>query len=352
MNLSLRGLGGQWKTFDSQARRAFYSQLLDGLRESPGVSSAAAVLLRPFEGTVGWDAQYQLEFEGARYMNRQPPQANFEVVTPGYFQTVGTPLMEGRDFTAHDDGASEQVAIVSNSLAERIRRAGIDPVGSRLRLGRGQGVDWIKIVGVCASARYRSITEAGDDIYLPYRQSAAPTNYIVIRGSRSAGELADLVRHAVAALAPSQAVASVATLGDLIDRNAARHRFNMMMLLLFGACAMLLAAAAVYSVIAQSVDARRREIAIRSILGAAKPRLLRDIAGRTLGAVIAGEVVGLLCVISLGSMAADLFYGVSAGDPMILASAMGFLFAVSIAAAMWPAWAAAGEDPNTAIRLE
>jgi len=89
MNLVLRGAA------DSKARRAFYSRLLEKLRQSPGVTSAAAILLRPFEGTIGWDAHYQFEFEGKAAENREPPQANFEVIAPGYFQTVGTRCWRG-----------------------------------------------------------------------------------------------------------------------------------------------------------------------------------------------------------------------------------------------------------------
>ena len=353
MNVALRGpglFGGQ--AYDVNSRRAFYSQLLERLRQSPGVSSAAAVLLRPFEGTVGWDAQYQLEFEGGRYINREPPQANFEVVTPGYFQTAGTRIEEGRDFSAHDDEHSESVAIIGNSIAQRIRRAGIEPVGSRLKLGRGQGGGWLKVIGVCAAARYRSVTLPEDDIYLPYRQSTAPTNYVVIRGTRAPGEMAALVRQTVAQLDPSQAVASVATLGNLIDGNVARHRFDMIMLLWFGGCALLLAAAAVYSVISESVGARRREIAIRAVLGAARPRLLRDIAGQTLAWVVAGDIAGMAGAAALGRFAADLLYGVSAGDPLILASSAVFLLIVAAIGAAGPAWAAASAEFGGVVRSE
>ena len=114
---------------------AFYTQLLDRLRETPGVTSAAAVLLRPLEGTIGWDVSYEFEFEAGGKDNRVLPKTNYEVVTPDYFKTVGTPLLEGRDFNAHDSEDGEPVAIISQSLAERIRAAGQSPLGSRLRLG-------------------------------------------------------------------------------------------------------------------------------------------------------------------------------------------------------------------------
>jgi len=123
----------------------------------------------------------------------------------------------------------------------------------------------MKVVGVCSSARYRSVTESGDDIFVPYLQSNVPTNYVVIRGSRPSEELGTLVRRTLAEIDPNQAIAGVATIGTLIDRNTARHRFNMILLLWFGACAVILAATGVYSVIAEGVTLRRREIAIKTV---------------------------------------------------------------------------------------
>jgi putative ABC transport system permease protein len=343
MNLVLRGAA------DSKARRAFYSRLLERLRQSPGVTSAAAVLLRPFEGTIGWDAHYQFEFEGKAAENREPPQANFEVITPGYFQTVGTPLLEGRDFSEHDTGDSESVAIISNSLAQRIRVAGRNPIGHRVRLGRGADGSWMKVVGVCSSARYRSVTESGDDIFVPYLQSNVPTNYVVIRGSRPSEELGTLVRRTLAEIDPNQAIAGVATIGTLIDGNTARHRFNMILLLWFGACAVILAATGVYSVIAEGVAVRRREIAIKTVLGARKRRLMRDLVLRAMLFVLAGEAAGLFCVVALSKFGSELLYGVSSRDPLLLGTVLTFLFVVSLASALGPAWLAAGRDPNAAL---
>ncbi len=205
------------------------------------------------------------------------------------------------------------------------------------------------MVGVAAAARYRNVTEAGDDIFVPYRQAAPPTNYVVIRGSRPAEELAALVRRTVVEIDPNQAVTGVATLASLIDRNTARHRFNMILLLWFAACAMILAGTGVYSVIAESVVVRRREIAIRSVLGASKPRLVREMVYRALIFVVAGEVVGFGFVAGLGRLAAGLLYGVTPRDPVVLGLVMSFLFAVSLVAAIGPAWVAAGRDPNAAL---
>ena len=184
MNLQLRGPGlFAAQGFDLKTRRAFYTRLLNKLRSAPGVTSAAAVLLRPLEGTIGWDVTYQFPFEERSQDTRVLPKANFEVVTPGYFATVGTPLLEGRDFNDRDGTDAEPVVIISRTLANRIRRAGYAPIGYRVRLGLGPR-RWSKVVGVCADARYRNITQTGSDLFVPYLQASPPTNYVVIRGTR------------------------------------------------------------------------------------------------------------------------------------------------------------------------
>jgi len=335
MNLQLRGPG------DLKFRRSFYTQLLKRLRESPAVTSAAAVLLRPLEGTIGWDVPYEFEFEAGVKDSRVLPKANYEVVTPDYFKSVGTPLLEGRDFDDHDSDDGEPVVIVSRSLAERIRASGHSPVGHRLRLGLGP-LRWSKVIGVAADARYRSITQTGTDIFVPYSQALQPTNYLVIAGAEPASALAALVRRTLAELDSNQAVAGVATIGELIDANAARHRFNMILLLWFAICAATLAATGVYSVIAETMAARQHEIATRAALGAQRPRLVREMISGTLGFFAIGELLGAALVFAAGTLGADLLYGVSPRDPMILGLVTAFLFTISVGAALWPAWSFAG----------
>jgi putative ABC transport system permease protein len=349
MNLQLRGPGmfsGQ--AYDANARRLFYSQLLYRLREAPGVTSAAAVLLRPLEGAIGWDVPYEFAFEAGNKESRVLPKVNYEVVTPDYFKTVGTPLLEGRDFDEHDSEAGQPVVIVSRTLAERVRAAGYSPLGSRIRLGPGG--DWSKVVGVCADGRYRNIAQPGADIFAPYLQAPQHTNYVIVRGTRSAADLSALVRSTLAGIDSNQAVAQIATIGELIDRNAARHRFNMILLLWFGVCAALLAATGVYSVVTESMAERDHELAIRTALGSGRIRLMRDMVSGTLGLVWIGEALGASIVSALGKLYSGRLYGVSPPDPLLLGSVTAFLFIVSSGAALWPAWSAASRDAQACLR--
>jgi putative ABC transport system permease protein len=314
------------------------------------VTGAAGVLIRPLEGTIGWDVPYQFEFEMAQGSNHNQalPKANYEVVSPDYFKTVGTPLLEGRDFDDHDIETGGAVAIISRTLAERIRAAGHSPLGYRVHLGLG---GWKKVIGVCADARYRSITARGIDIFVPYLQAEPSPSYLVIRGTRDAGDLTALVRRTVAEIDARQTIAGVATIGELIDANAARHRFNMILLLWFAICAAILAASGVYSVIAESMVERNTEIAIKIALGCKIPGLIRELVSGTLGLVLAGEVLGLALAAGAASLFSDLLYGVSPRDPLILAFMGVCLFAVSLLAAFCPAWVAAGRYSSASLRV-
>jgi putative ABC transport system permease protein len=342
MNLALKRAGS-----DSEDRRSFYKTLLDSLRQSPGVISAASVLVRPLEGNIGWDSSYELDFEEGQKKPETLPKANYEPITPSYFATVGTPILEGRDFDEHDGENREKVIIVTRALAQRFRDRGRNPIGSRVRLALG---GWMKVVGVVADARYRNVTQTGIDIFVPYTQAGQQTNYVVIRGSQPASELASLVRQKLAALDPSQAIASVSTIGELIDANAARHRFNTILLAWFGACASILAALGVYGVVRESIALRKHEIAIKSALGAQKRNLVRDLATGTLAFVLIGEALGLVAIVSFGSLAAPLLYQVSPRDPEILGLVAVCLLALALISAVLPAWRTASNDPARSLR--
>jgi putative ABC transport system permease protein len=138
----------------------------------------------------------------------------------------------------------------------------------------------------------------------------------------------------------NQTISGVATVGELIDANSARHRFNMILLLWFGICAAILAASGVYGVVAETLAARRHEVAIKNALGAQRIRLVREMLVGALSFILVGEAIGVMAVFTMGRFAADLWYGVSPRDPLLLGSVGAFLFVVSLAAAFWPAWTA------------
>ncbi len=347
VNLVLRGPG----LFSNMPGTQRYTRFLDRLRQEPGITSAGAVLVRPLEGPIGWDASYEFEFEGGGKEGKQLPKANYEVITPGYLRTVGTPSIEGRDFDEHDVEDGEAVAIINQSLAARIRASGYAAIGHRVKLRTGLRRDWLKIVGVVADARYRSITQTGMDIYIPFLQGGTVA-YAAVRGTRPKAELLSTMRRIMAELEPGQALAGAATIGELEETNAARHRFNMVLLLWFAACAAVLAAAGVYGVIAGAVAERRREIAIKTALGAGRGQVVRDVTARCIGYVVAGEVLGMAGAVALARLGSDLLYGVSYSDPFVLGGSFAFLLLAAAISAWLPAWLATGSDPRSLLQSE
>jgi predicted permease len=337
MNLSLRG-----PRVNSENYRLFYLELLDRLRAQPEVTQAAGVLLRPLEGSIGWDTKYTLEFERGQRDPKRVPKANFEVVTPGYFEAIGTPLIAGRDFQLQDTQDTERVVIISQGLARHFRDAGLDPLGQRMNVFGANR----KVVGVVADARYRGVVQAGEDVYVPNLQIGVPTNYLVIRGKVPAGELLALVRRTLKDMDPAQAIAGEATLGQLVERNTARDRFNVAILLLFAAGAIVLAAVGIHSVVRESVAVRAKEMAVRTALGASRGRLSAQTVRGVVLCVAAGVATGILASLLLGPAAEHLLYSVSARDPWILTGVAAFVLTVAIGSSLLPAWNAAGQHPR------
>ena len=351
MDVTLRGPGlFPSQAFDPVTSDAFYSRLLHRLREEPGITSAGAILLRPLAGPIGWDIPYEFEFEAGSYDSKARPKANYEVVTPEYFETVGSPLLQGRDFDSRDSEEADPVAIISKKLADQVRSAGHTPLGHRVRLATRWNRGWMRVVGISADARYRSGIHSGAHIFVPIQQASQATRHVVVRGSRPRQELTVLVQRVVKDINPSQNVGDPLTIGELIDRDTARHRFNMILLLWFGACAVFLAVTAVYSVIAETIAARRTEISIKSALGAQRHRLVRDMVVRTVRFAGLGLALGISAVTAFGTLGSDVLHGTSPRDPIILISVAAFLFLVSIGAALWPAWHAQRGNHGTSLR--
>jgi putative ABC transport system permease protein len=166
----------------------------------------------------------------------------------------------------------------------------------------------------------------------------------MVRGRQSAHELSVLVRRTLATMDPTQAVAGDATLGELIDANTARHRFNMIILLWFAVCAAVLAGTGIYGVVAESVIARKQEIAIRMALGAPRIGVVRSLVSKTVQFALLGEAVGLFAVVLIYRRISGLLYDVAPYNPPLLLVVMGFVFGVSVAASFWPAWLAVDRD--------
>jgi putative ABC transport system permease protein len=338
---------------DAKSVRGFYRQLTERLEARPGVVAAGAVLIRPLEGSIGWDVPFataeQSPEEAKR--NRVP---NFEVVTPHYFRSVGLPLKAGREFNEHDDEGAPKVVIISEAMAREIFAPGADPVGQRIRLFDPSDSDssWSTVVGVVGDARYRDVRDPRWDVYVPYGQFSFPVRYVTVRTASDPAAFADVVRGEVAALDPDQAVAALKTTSELFSENVARPRFNTLLLVLLSALAALLAAIGIYGVMSYSVRQRTREIGIRLALGAQPRDVLKLVVRRAMALALVGVAGGLLVAAAVTRLMEGLLYGVSAVDPATFSAIAVALACVAFLSSYAPARRATKVNPMAALRNE
>ncbi len=350
LTMQLRLTGAKYG--QPEARREFYRQLVDRLEAQPGVQAASAVLIRPLEGTVGWEATYAREGQSPDEA-RKNTVANFEAVTPHYFRTFGIALQAGREFTPQDKPDTERVIIVSETMAKRLFGSVADAAGKRLRLFPSDSEEqWRTIVGVAGDVRYRELQDVRFDLYVPIGQGSAYANHFAIRTATDPAAFVPIVRREVAALDPTQAVTSIATMEQLVAANLARPRFSAVLLNGLSLLALLLAAVGIYGVLAYSVAQRTAELGIRIALGAQGSDILRLVIGQGMRLVVLGVGLGLAASFALTRLIAKLLFGVSATDPLTFVTITLLLTGVALLACWLPARRATKVDPMIALRYE
>ena len=324
---------------DRDQANAFFTRLLDRLRSNTNVEAAGAILLRPFEGTIGWDRQYRAMGQTTEDALRNPT-ANLEVVTPGYFSAVGTTFLAGRDFTMEDDKSHPNVMIVSASLARRefgsVQRA----IGKQIGTARATtpaDQDWRTIVGVVADAQYRKMGITQGDIFLSFLQTGIPVRYLAIRTKADPMSLAPVLRKDVDALGHTLVVSKIEPMAQLIGSARTGPRFSMLLFAMFGAFAGLLACIGAYGLVSDSVVQRRREMGIRMALGAQRQNVLALAMRNEMAAVALGGCLGLLFCLGLAHVYAHMLYGLGATDYASVAVAFVLLCSVSWASSVVPA---------------
>jgi putative ABC transport system permease protein len=342
----------QQKYPDHARRVAFFSELTSRVEALPGVRAAAVTNWIPL--TLQGDT-FGVSVEGRPDPGPDKrPDVVTRVVSQDYFDAMGIRLLRGRKFDERTDRAdSRPVAVVSETMARRLW-PGEDPIGKRVQPGEPDPNGWIEVVGVAGDVRQFDLAaEPRLQMYLPYAQFEwfVPRQLVVKTDGEPAG-LAAAVRKTVWELDRDQPVSDVRTMEEVLSGSVARQRFSTLLLGVFAALALLLAAVGIYGVMSYAVAQRTREIGIRIALGAQAGSVLRLMVGQGLKLAAAGVALGLVGALLLTRLMSSLLFGVSATDPATLVCISVVLVGVALLASYIPARRAAKVDPLVALRYQ
>ena len=338
--------------YDTAGKRAnFYKELTRRVQAVPGVRSAGAVLFLPLRVSILSFRVGVSSFvvEGAPAIpESQEPTADYRMATPGYFDTMGIALRQGRFFDDHDDREAKRVAIINETLS-RQRFAHENPLGRRIRIG-GQ---LREIVGVVADHKLYGLDASIEPaVYVPHMQAASAFMSLAVRTEGDPAAMAPAIRREILKLDPEQPVSNVRTMDQVLSDSLMLRRVSMMMLTVFATLALTLATVGIYGLTAYAVSRRTHEIGLRVALGASQSQILRLVLVRGLVTSSLGAAVGVAAAFELTRMLSGLLYGVTATDPLVFTGVPLLLIAVSVIASYMPARKALGIDPLVALRYE
>lgn len=334
--------------YDEVRGREFYNTLTDRLRLRPEVEAATMTNRVPLGIMIRTSDLY---VEGSDLPPDQAPEIHLTTIGTGYFETLGVPLLRGRDFTDADRGSAPQVAIVSDAAARRFW-PGEDPIGRRLRLDDADTLAWT-IVGVARDTKVLTLGEAPRPyLYLPFSQSYDDAMSVVVRTSGDPAALLPLIRNEARALDPNLPIWEQKTMGEHLGLMLFAPRMGATLLSLFGALAALLASIGLYGVVAYTASQRTREVGIRVALGARPRDVVRLVVRQGMALVAVGAGLGVALALVMTRPLATFLYGVESFDPITVVSVVVLLGSVALVASFVPALRAARVDPMVALRYE
>ncbi len=329
----------------SQVRQApAFSRILEAVRNTPSVRSAV----------LGW--MVPITNRGMVVTIDRAPDArnravDLNLVGPGFYSALGSPLLAGREFRDSDVAGSRGVALVNKALAER-EWPGQSPVGKVLfDVGMAKGP--LTVVGVVANVRFRSLRDpVRPMLSIPFAQFPRPSGSILVRTSGDPERAIPAIRAAVRAIDPDLPVYGVRTLRDRVAGSLGQERLLAALLAGFAGLALALSIAGIYGVVSSSVEARRREFGIRLALGAGRRRLLGDVLGRCVRVASIGLAIGVPAALVAARSLSTILFGVSPADAASVAAAVAVLAAAALLSGALPARRAANTDPTESLRAE
>jgi predicted permease len=270
-------------------------------------------------------------------------------VGPSYLETMGTPLIRGRQITDADRAGGQPVAVLSQAAVRRIWPSE-DPLGKCIKI-EATGPCYL-VVGIAGDVRLAFDEGPGRHVYLASAQVATPDSRIFIRTRGDAAAQAEAVRRALQEVVPGFAFVSATALDGIVAPQMRSWRLGATMFTIFGGLALLVAAIGLYSVVAYDVSQRTRELGVRVALGASAGTVLRLVVGEGVRVVVVGLALGAAVAISLAAKVSPLLYNVSPKDPLTYAGVVGVLVVVAVVASLAPALRASRVDPNVALRAD
>ena len=337
--VDLRGAG-----YDAQRAKTFDDELLVRAQALPGVESVALARSTPLG--YGSFSSAPIAVDGYQPPPEERPAVQYNQVGPGYFATMGIPLLSGREFTPSDNEMALPVVIVNDVMAGQYWR-GDDPIGKRLQV-KGQ---WLQVVGVAKVSKYQSVRENPKPFfYVPLRQDFSVGAGLNIRTRMPAEIMAPELAREVHALDANLAPYELITLQEQMDRSTSPQRVAVTLLGVLGGLALLLATIGLYAVMSYTVSQSSRELGLRMALGAGASNLLRLVVSHGVTLTATGVLLGAVAALGLTRLLGNLLYKVSPRDPLAFGSAFVVMIVASLAACFLPAWRATRTDPARILR--
>jgi putative ABC transport system permease protein len=333
----------------------FYRQLLERLETLPSVQSAGISMSLP-PNLLALQNPFRTLAEPI-VPGKELHAAEEMTVSPGYFRTLGVPLIAGRFFVDADRARSDQILIINQTLARQYF-PNQDPVGQRLQTGDAdERSPWETIVGVVGDVKYQGLDAKPEPtIYVPYFEKGwtawSREMFLVLRSTSNEAALMPTVRETVWSMDKQLPIASVRTMDALLADSIGQPRFRTVLLGLFAALSLILAAAGIYGVISYSVLQRTSEFGIRMALGADLSDVIRLVLARGAKLALLGVAIGAPAAFMLARFMSGLLFGIAPADPLTFASVTGLLLLVALSACYIPARRASRVDPMVALRYE
>ena len=336
---------------DQELRKATHSfeQLFEELKALPGVISVSSAMGLP-TGQYGSNGAFAVEGKHRFEPGQVLPQAGFRLTSPGYFATMGIPLIKGRDFTERDQYEASFVAIVSEALVKEVF-PNEDPIGKRVQCGL-DSPKWMTVVGVVGNVRQQSpASTPGSELYMPFQQHPSYANelQVVLRTAGATAGLTGPVRDAVRRRNPDMAM-KFTTMETMVSDSISAPRFRTSLVSTFAIMALLLAMAGVYGVMAYLVTQRTPEIGLRVALGATPTSVVRMVLAKAGVLAVIGLTLGIGLSFALQRVVATMLFGVEPMDLSTYAVVTGAIAAITLLAGLVPAWRASRIDPLEALR--